>query len=304
MIKLNVKNETDRLVSVILGSGNNCGGIPQLEDCIDPKSIENVKNGTFPVEKDIVKEINNLASVFKSYKINVFRPENIKGLNQIFSRDVAFVIDSKFCIANVIWNRIEEFNGIKHILNQIPLNSIVKIPFDVRIEGGDVMLCDEYVFVGYSEKEDFKKYKVARTNKEGIEFLKINFPNKKIKEFELNKSDNNPKVNALHLDCCFQPIGKKMAIIYDKGFKNKSDLEFLEHYFGNDNIIRISEEEMYNMNSNILSISPEIIITGKGFTRLNNELTTRGFKVEEVAYAEIAKMGGLFRCSTIPLLRK
>ena len=304
MIKLNVKNETDRLVSVILGSGNNCGGIPQLEDCIDPKSIENVKNGTFPVEKDIVKEINNLASVFKSYKINVFRPENIKGLNQIFSRDVAFVIDSKFCIANVIWNRIEEFNGIKHILNQIPLNSIVKIPFDVRIEGGDVMLCDEYVFVGYSEKEDFKKYKVARTNKEGIEFLKINFPNKKIKEFELNKSDNNPKVNALHLDCCFQPIGKKMAIIYDKGFKNKSDLEFLEYYFGNANIIRISEEEMYNMNSNILSISPEIIITGKGFTRLNNELTTRGFKVEEVAYAEIAKMGGLFRCSTIPLLRK
>ena len=304
MIKLNVKNETDRLVSVILGSGNNCGGIPQLEDCIDPKSIENVKNGTFPVEKDIVKEINNLARVFKSYKINVFRPENIKGLNQIFSRDVAFVIDSKFCIANVIWNRIEEFNGIKHILNQIPLNSIVKIPFDVRIEGGDVMLCDKYVFVGYSEKEDFKKYKVARTNKEGVEFLKINFPNKKIKEFELNKSDNNPKVNALHLDCCFQPIGKKMAIIYDKGFKNKSDLEFLEHYFGNDNIIRISEEEMYNMHSNIFSISPEIIITGKGFTRLNNELTTRGFKVEEVAYAEIAKMGGLFRCSTIPLLRK
>ena len=58
------------------------------------------------------------------------------------------------------------------------------------------------------------------------------------------------------------------------------------------------------MHSNIFSISPEIIITGKGFTRLNNELTTRGFKVEEVAYAEIAKMGGLFRCSTIPLLRK
>ena len=27
------------------------------------------------------------------------------------------------------------------------------------------MLCDDYVFVGYSEEEDFNKYQVARTNR-------------------------------------------------------------------------------------------------------------------------------------------
>ena len=57
---------------------------------------------------------------------------------------------------------------------------------------------------------------------------------------------------------------------------------------------------MYEMNSNVFSISPEIIVTEKGFDRLNKELRARGFQ-EEVAYAEITKMEGLLRCSTLPL---
>jgi len=60
---------------------------------------------------------------------------------------------------------------------------------------------------------------------------------------------------------------------------------------------------MYQMNSNIFSISPEVIISEKGFNRLNNELRKRGFTVEEVPYAEISKMEGLLRCSTLPLRR-
>ena len=61
---------------------------------------------------------------------------------------------------------------------------------------------------------------------------------------------------------------------------------------------------MYNMNSNLFSISPEVIVSEKGFTRLNDELRRRGFTVEEIPYAEIAKMEGLLRCSTLPLRRK
>ena len=61
---------------------------------------------------------------------------------------------------------------------------------------------------------------------------------------------------------------------------------------------------MYEMNSNVFSISPKVIISEKGFVRLNSELRNRGFQVEEVPYAEIAKMEGLLRCSTMPLRRK
>ena len=59
---------------------------------------------------------------------------------------------------------------------------------------------------------------------------------------------------------------------------------------------------MYQMNSNIFSISPQVVISEKGFERLNKELRNKGITVEEVPYAEIAKMEAL-RCSTLPLRR-
>ena len=58
------------------------------------------------------------------------------------------------------------------------------------------------------------------------------------------------------------------------------------------------------MGSNIFSVSPEVIISEKGFTRINSELRAMGFTVEEVQYAEVGKMEGLLRCSTMPLRRK
>ena len=106
------------------------------------------------------------------------------------------------------------------------------------------------------------------------------------------------------MDCCFQPIGNKQAILFEDGFKNSEDVAFLVDYFGEENIIRITREEMYEMNSNVFSISPKVIISEKGFVRLNSELRNRGFQVEEVPYAEIAKMEGLLRFSTMPLRRK
>ena len=58
------------------------------------------------------------------------------------------------------------------------------------------------------------------------------------------------------------------------------------------------------MNSNVFSISEQVIISEKNFTRLNTWLREKGFTVEEVPYAEIAKQEGLLRCSTMPLIRE
>ncbi len=95
-----------------------------------------------------------------------------------------------------------------------------------------------------------------------------------------------------------------MAIIYKGGFKYSADVEFLVTYFGEENIIEVDKEEMYNMNSNVFSVSEKVIISEKGFTRLNEVLRNKGFIVEEVPYSEIAKMEGLLRCSTMPLIRE
>ena len=303
MMKINIENESGKLKAVVLGIATDFGGTPNVEDCYDPKSRAHVKAGTFPTNKACVSEIDDLVDLFEKYDIEVFRPKNIEGLNQIFSRDIAFAISDKLVIPNIIEDRIKEADAIADVINIIASDDIIRMPLSTRAEGGDVMPCNEYIFVGYSEKEDFEKYTVARTNRSALDFLTLTFPNKIVKGFELNKSDSDPRENALHLDCCFQPIGKNMAIIYKGGFKHSADVNFLMNYFGVENIIEVSKEEMYNMNSNVFSISEDVIVSEKGFIRLNSELRKRGFTVEEVPYAEIAKMEGLLRCSTMPLIR-
>ncbi len=304
MIALNIQNETGQLEAVVLGIADSFGGTPRLEDCYDPKSREHIKAGTFPKQEALIAEMNSFHLILKKHGVKVYRPEEIEGLNQIFSRDIAFVIDHKIVLPNIIEDRVDELKAIQSVLEEIATEQLVKMPQEARAEGGDVMPWNEYLFVGYSEDQDFEKYQVARTNREGVSFLKNAFPNRIIKAFELNKSDENPRENALHLDCCFQPIGKGQAILFEEAFKNAEDVAFLVDYFGEENIIRITRDEMYEMNSNVFSISPEIIVSEQGFVRLNNELRKRGFQVEEVAYAEIAKMEGLLRCSTMPLRRK
>ena len=304
MIDINIHNESSELEIVVLGIPDEFGGAPKLEECYDPKSKQNVVNGTFPLQKDISKEMNEFLEALEKYNVKVLRPKNIEGLNQVFVRDISFAIEDKLIVPNIIEDRKKELEAISHIYSDINEDKIIRMPENARAEGGDVMPWNNYIFVGYSEKEDFDKYKVARTNTEGVNFLKDHFPDKEIKSFELNKSDTDPKENALHLDCCFQPIGTESAIMYKGGFKHEEDIDFLVNLFSEENIIFITKDEMYNMNSNIFSISEKVIVSEKGYTRLNENLRKRGFVVEEIQYSETAKMEGLLRCSTMPLKRK
>ena len=303
MISININNETSKLRDVIVGIAHDFGGVPTIEQCYDPKSKEHVRLGSFPSEHDCVLAINSLVSVLKKYNVNVYFPQNIIGLNQIFSRDIAFAIEDKLVLPNIIEARRNEVDAIEEILSQIEEKDVIKMPHNSRAEGGDVIVWNDYIFVGYSEIEDFEKFTVARTNRLALDFLVRTFTNKKVIGFELNKSDDDSKNNALHLDCCFQPIGNDMAILYKGGFKNEKDYKFIIDYFKQENVIELNRQEMYNMYSNVFSISPKVIVSDKDFLELNNKLRRRGFTVEEVAYAEIGKMSGLFRCSTMPLNR-
>ncbi|MAZ54951.1 MAG: amidinotransferase, partial [Flavobacteriales bacterium] len=168
MIKLNLHNETSPLEAVLLGLPDSFGGTPKLARCYDPKSREHVLNGTFPTQQNVINEMNAVKSVFLNYGIEVFRPRNIEGLNQIFSRDIGFVIDNKFIVPNIIDDRKEEVKAIDTLLENIRAEDIISMPSDARVEGGDVMLCDGFIFVGYSKEADFHKYQVARTNRSAV----------------------------------------------------------------------------------------------------------------------------------------
>ena len=303
MLKLRVTNETDRLKAVILGTAVSNGATPTLEEAYDPKSAEHIKAGTYPIEKDMVAEMDAFAAVLQKYGVQVYRPEIIRYCNQIFTRDIGFVIDDVFIKANILPDRQAEFQAIEYIVKQMNPDKVVTPPEEVHIEGGDVMPWNEHIFIGTYKGDDYKEQVTARTNMAGVAFIQKLFPHKKVKEFDLVKSKTEARDNALHLDCCFQPVGKNKAIIYKGGFRSEADYQYLVDIFGAENLFHIEREEMYEMNSNVFSISPDVVVSEKHFTRLNAWLRAQGFTVEEIPYSEISKQEGLLRCSTLPLLR-
>ena len=304
MLQLNIQNETSRLRAVVLGSAVSNGPTPTSEQCYDPRSREHVLAGTYPKEKDMMLEMEAVAQVFRKYDVQVFRPKIIEEYNQIFSRDIAFVVENKFIKANILPDRDREILALEHIWLQIPKENRITLSEECHIEGGDVILWNDYIFVGTYTADDYSDFITARTNGKAVKALQQLFPHKIVKAFELRKSNYNPKENALHLDCCFQPIGNGKAIVHKNGFLVEDDYQWLLNFFGEENIFEISKEEMYQMYSNVFSISEKVIISEKNFTRLNNWLRLQGFIVEEVPYAEIAKQEGLLRCSTLPLIRE
>ena len=303
MLRLNVNDEVSRLKAVVLGTAKSCGPIPKPEEAYDPKSLEHILAGTYPKEEDMVKEMEAFSNVLKKYGVAVFRPEVLEDCNQIFSRDIAFVIENKLIISNILPEREKEVDAILHVLDKIEDENILHPPEKVHVEGGDVMPWNDYIFVGTYSGDDYATHITARTNSHAVEYLRDQFPNKNIKSFELRKS-KNARENALHLDCCFQPLGNGKAILHKNGFLVEKEYQWLVDFFGNENIFEITADEMYYMFSNVFSISPEVVVSERNFKRLNNWLRNQGFTVEEVPYAEISKQEGLLRCSTLPLIRE
>lgn len=302
-MKLNIQNETSRLRAVVLGTAESNGPTPKVEDCYDPKSRQHVIAGTYPKEADMVKEMDAVAKVLEKYDVTVYRPKVIKDYNQIFARDISFVIEDKIIIANILPDRTREIEATEYVWQEVDISNRIILPEECHIEGGDVMPWNDYIFIGTYSGEDYPDYITARTNIDAVITIQELFPDKVVKSFELRKSNTDPKENALHLDCCFQPIGKDKAILHKNGFLVESEYQWLVDFFEKDNIFEITKDEMYNMNSNVFSISEDVIISEKNFTRLNKWLRQSGFTVEEVHYAEIAKQEGLLRCSTMPLIR-
>jgi len=303
MLELNIKDEIAPLRAVILGSAINNGPIPKPEDAYDPSSLGHILAGTYPSEADMIVELDGVADLLRKYGVTVYRPKVIENYNQIFARDISFVIEDKIFIANILPDREREIDATEHIWQEVPKSKRIRLPENCHIEGGDVMPWGDYIFVGTYRGEDYSSFITARTNMEAVTALKDLFPNKIIKSFNLKKSNTDPLNSALHLDCCFQPLGKGKAIIHKDGFLEEEEYKWLINFFGKENCFHISKEEMAKMQCNVFSISPNVIISEKTFTRLNEWLRSEGFTVEEVSYSQIAKQGGLLRCSTMPLIR-
>ena len=303
MININIENEYSRIKTVLLGIANNIGNPPSQFDTYDPRSLYHVKNNSYPSEIDLVKNVDSFYNKLLKHNVDVIRPENISDCNQIFTRDLGFVISNIFFMSNIVPARHDEIQGIDNIIKKFDVG-VIKLPEFMHIEGGDVVLHNDKLFVGTYTDTNYSSLITARTNIESVEYLKKMISNIEIIPIEIKKSNNNIFENTLHLDCCFQTIGRDKAIICPDGFKNKEDYEFLIKFFGRKNVFLANSRESFMLTSNVFVISPEVVVSHLMFKRLNKWLEEKGILVEKVDYSDVSKMSGLFRCSTLPLYRE
>lgn len=302
MININIENEYSRLKTVILGIADDLGVPPKESDAYDPRSLYHIKNNSYPIEDDLLREVDSFHNKLIKHNVDVIRPDNINNCNQIFARDLGFVISNLFFLSNIVPNRYDELKGINDTLNNLDVG-VIKLPEFMHIEGGDVIVHNDKVFIGTYTEDDYSSLITARTNYSSIDYLKKMITSKEIIPLELKKSNTDIYENTLHLDCCFQTISNDKAIICPDGFKNKKDVDYLVNYFGENNTFIASSEETFELTSNVLVISPEVIVSRLKSDRLNSWLENKGVLVEKVDYSNVSKMSGLFRCSTLPLNR-
>jgi len=231
----------------------------------------------------------------------VLRPESI-GINQVFTRDIGLVIDREFIMTHLVEDRVNEQKGLESMLNRNP-GVLTHPPASVRMEGGDIMPMGDEIWVGYAGEERFSQYTTARTNVAAIEWLRSQFPQKRILGFELEKSDTEPLKNALHLDCCCAPLGLGHLMIHRPGFARDEELNHMLRRYSDAHIMDVSAEEMRDMQCNVLSLEPGTVVSNRTAERTNEQMRAWGYDVIEVDLNETSKMGGLLRCSTLPLRR-
>jgi arginine deiminase len=101
-----------------------------------------------------------------------------------FTRDIGFVIDV-FIKSNILPDRERELDAIQYVIDQINYKSSAS-PEEVHIEGGDVMLWNDYILLELIKEVITKT--ILQQEQIRREFNKDLFPNKIVKEFDLVKS--------------------------------------------------------------------------------------------------------------------
>lgn len=200
---------------------------------------------------------------------------------QVFTRDIGFTLGNRLFIsemANPIRQGEEEI--LAHWMNEHDI-SYTKLSTS-SIEGGDVIVDGNRVFIGISN----------RTSMNAVQDLQRELP-----DFEIIPIPFNTKY--LHLDCVFNILSSKDALIYCDAL----DPKIVDRLSSMYHLIEVSESEQFSMGTNVLSMGHNRVFSLPINHGVNQQLRQNGYQVLEVDFSEIIKSGGSFRCCSMPIVR-
>lgn len=269
-MKIHINNEYDKLKSCLL--------------CYPANYRITSKSNKYYNKVDYTLALNQYNKYINYLIENNVKPIFInitKSSKQVYIKDIGFVIENVLFISNMsLKERKVEIEPIKKLALEEKLDYYI---MQNNIEGGDVVVGDNVIFVGLS----------SRTNLHSIEELKKVLIFKGIKKEVISINFDN---SMLHLDCVFSLIGKESALVspyvYDK--------EVIEKYIKN--IIDVTKEEADNFATNIVYLGDKKLVTSN--ISIGNKLKKLGYYVKILDYTEIVKGEGSVDCSTLDLLRE
>ena len=201
---------------------------------------------------------------------------------QVFTRDIGFTLGNRIFVSEMA-NPIRQGEE-KVLTNWMNEHDISYKKLSTHpIEGGDVIVDGNRVFIGISH----------RTSRNAVTALQRELP-----DFEIIPIPFNPKY--LHLDCVFNILSSKDALIYPDALDPKTVDRLSSMY----HLIEVNESEQFSMGTNVLSIGHNRVLSLPINHDVNHQLRQHGYQVLEVDFSEIIKSGGSFRCCSMPILRQ
>lgn len=236
-----------------------------------------------PVKDKMLSEFDDFAKFLSDNGTDLHYLSELPGCPyQIWTRDVAFCIGDRLFVSNMTAKlRQPERTALLDWAHEHG----TKV-FELKnglIEGGDVLCNSDAVFVGISQ----------RTNKAGIDELRHLLPsNLELTSFQLNDW-------VLHLDVVLNlfPGG---AVFCPEGFANPSEITNLI----TGDIFVVSRKEAEELATNFLFLNPTTVLSQPRHKKLNTWFKNKGFEVLELDFLELNKLGGSFRCATLPIIRE
>ncbi len=280
-----LSSETDRLTHVVLG-------LPDTFHISEPEVVNETQHRYYftenhPKKENLQREFEMLRKILENQGIAVYQPKAVEAVpDQLTPRDIGFVIGDTFVLSNMKnHSRWAEWRGIEYILRQLD-TPVIQVPEEIMIEGGDVVIHDGFIYVGISE----------RTSRGAADFLARKFPDFEVIPIPLRNRRSGHEI--LHLDCAFMPVGNQKALFYPEGFEEVPPAISCRY-----DLIEVTDEEQTELAVNVLSLSPQTVVSRRSAARVNALLRDAGLEIIELDFDEAPKTGGSFRCCTLPLRR-
>ncbi len=283
---------------------------------------EDIRNGAdLPVGRDFgeafpdrqrawEQERENLASVLQRHGVEVLRPRKLTALEKSSAGKDGysnfFVRDPFFTVGDfVIEGSLRFLHRRNEILPVRPIFEVRVYPYACQyvavprpelgsqtdlgpgpfLEGGDVLVLGQHVFVGSSG---------LASNALGARWLA-----KLLKPAGYTVELVRLRPDILHLDCALGLIRDGLIVVCEDAL-----IDGVPDRLASWERIRVSLHEAATLATNGLPLSPDVYVTDPAFAHIGEQLARHGVTVEYVDFRISRSFGGSFRCSTQPLLRR